>query len=66
MHETIITYFDMSIIVPWNYIQMVDDAACLKIAKRNNSFVVSSPYAARTKIVMRDGLVEYKELGLLS
>lgn len=56
----------MSIIVPWNYIQMVDDAACLKIAKRNNSFVVSSPYAARTKIVMRDGLVEYKELGLLS
>lgn len=52
----IITYCDMSISVPGNYIQMVDDAACLRIAKRNNLSVMSSPYAAKTKIVIRGKL----------
>jgi len=39
----------MSISVPGNYIQIVDDAECLKIAKRNNSFVMSSPYVMRER-----------------
>lgn len=30
---------------------MVDDVACLEIAKRNNPFVMSSPRAARTKTI---------------
>jgi len=57
----IITYCDMSIFVPGNYIQIVDDAKCLKIAKRNNSFVMSSPYVARTWKSWYETDSQYKE-----